>query len=132
MEATLKNLMQALPTLLQENESGVLAETEITFTPFQAIERSKSAVHWLFRPDQTGGTGAAIIRYEPGGESPPHLHTGFELAYVLEGEMITSQGSVKKNEMMLLTPGSRHSSRSGEAGCLALIIWEKPPQPIEE
>ncbi|WP_270168840.1 cupin domain-containing protein [Paenibacillus sp. SYP-B4298] len=131
MNNTLHNLVQSLPVLLQEDESGVLAATELEFSPFRAIERSKSAVHWLFRPEDTGGTGAALIRYEPGGESPPHLHTGYELAYIFEGEMITSQGTVRKNEMMLLPPGSRHHSRS-DIGCLALIVWEKPPQPIEE
>lgn len=127
----MSSLAQILPVLLKEDESGTLTEAKIDFTSFNANSRSKSEIHWLFRPEETGGCGAAIIRYHPGGRSPLHVHTGFELAYIFEGEMITSQGTVKKNDLMLLPPGSQHHSRS-ETGCLALIIWEKPPQTIEE
>ncbi|SFS59172.1 cupin domain-containing protein [Marininema halotolerans] len=123
-------IIQGLPVLLKEDQSGVLSEAEINFTPFIVNDRSKSEIHWLFRPEETGGCGAALVRYHPGGESPLHEHTGFEFAYVLDGEMITNQGKVKKNDLMLLPPGSRHRSRS-ETGCLALIVWEKPPVTIE-
>ncbi|UOF90069.1 cupin domain-containing protein [Fodinisporobacter ferrooxydans] len=130
MNNQLRNLIQGLPVLLKENQLGILSETEIEFTSFSAKARSKSEIHWLFRPEETGGSGAALVRYQPGGQSPLHVHTGFELAYIFDGEMITNQGVVKKNDLMLLPPGSQHSSRS-ETGCLALIIWEKPPQTIE-
>ncbi|GEO28129.1 hypothetical protein AAC03nite_39140 [Alicyclobacillus acidoterrestris] len=128
--SNLSNIIHELPVLLKENQSGILCETGIEFTPYSAHARSKSEIHWLFRSDETGGCGAALVRYHPGGESPLHEHTGFELAYIFDGEMVTNQGTVKKNQLMLLPPGSQHSSRS-ETGCLALIIWEKPPQTIQ-
>ncbi|HDX9494849.1 TPA: cupin domain-containing protein [Bacillus thuringiensis] len=129
MKSQLSNFIQALPEILEGNDLSVFSRTNIDFTEFSKIDRSKSEVHWLIRPEESEGVGAAIIHYHPGGESPPHLHTGFELAYILDGEMITDQGPVKKNDIMLLPPGSQHSSRS-DKGCLAFIIWEKPPQPI--
>lgn len=109
---------------------GGMSETEIDFTSFSANARSKSVIHWLFRPEETGGSGATLVRYQPGGQSPLHVHSGFELAYFLDGEMITSQGTVKKNELMLSPPDSQHSSRN-ETGRLAFIIWEKPAQSIK-
>ncbi|MGM0748670.1 MAG: cupin domain-containing protein [Bacillota bacterium] len=129
MEAILNNLIKGLPNLFKENELGMLSKENIDFTAFGENSRSKSKIHWLFRPEETGGSGAAIILYHPGGSSPLHVHTGFEFAYILEGEMITNQGRLKKNDLMLLPPGSQHSSRS-EIGCLALIVWEKPPKNI--
>ncbi|HDX9619563.1 MULTISPECIES: cupin domain-containing protein [Bacillus cereus group] len=131
MTNQLNNLIKHLPALLKENELGVLTETNIDFTLFSKNERSKSEIHWLIHPEESGGLSAAIVRYYPGGESPLHLHTGFELAYVLDGDMITNQGPVKKNDLIVLPPGSKHNCRS-ENGFLALMIWEKTPEGIDE
>lgn len=125
MNIQLGNLMQALPVLHELNESGVLTKTEYDFKKFSSNERSQSEIHWLIDPKESGGAGAAIVKYAAGSKTPLHLHSGFELALVLEGEMITDQGTVKKNEMILLRPGSQHESHS-ETGALVLIIWEKP------
>lgn len=117
----------SLPTLLRESLQGALVGSEIFFEPLNANSRSNAEICWLFRPAEASGSGAALIRYQPGGQAPLHLHPSFELIYMLEGEMITSQGKVKKNDLIVLPPGSQHSSRS-ETGCLALIIWNKPVQ----
>jgi quercetin dioxygenase-like cupin family protein len=129
MENQLSTLISGLPVLLKENKIGMLSEVDIDFTSFGKCGRLESEIHWLFHPEETGGSGAAIIRYHPGGESPLHVHTGYEFAYIFDGEMITNQGTLKKNDLMLLPPGSQHSSRS-EKGCLALIVWEKPAQNV--
>ncbi|AXI27858.1 hypothetical protein CIB87_02095 [Priestia megaterium] len=119
-----------LPVLHTLDQLGKLSETEINFESYSANERSSSDIHWLFRPEETGGSGAALIRYKAGGTSPLHVHTGFELAYIIDGEFITDQGTVKKNDLILLPPGSQHNSRS-ETGALVLIIWEKPAESVE-
>lgn len=130
MSMQVADLMKALPVLLQLNESAMLSETEIEFQPFKANERSAAEVHWLFRPEETGGCAAGLVRYAAGGSSPAHEHTGFEIIYIFDGEMITNQGVLRKNELICLPPGSQHSFHS-ETGCLALIIWEKPPQVVK-
>jgi len=122
--------LSSLPVLLQQNLQGTLHGTEICFEPLQAGSRSDAEICWLYRPEEAHGSGAALIRYQPGGQAPLHLHTSFELIYMLEGEMITSQGKVKKNDLILLPPGSQHSSKS-ETGCLALIVWNQPVQLID-
>jgi quercetin dioxygenase-like cupin family protein len=125
----MNSLPDFLPALLRENMQGMLAGSEIRFEPMQAGARSQSEICWLFRPEEANGSGAALIRYQPGGSAPCHLHTSFELIYMLEGEMITTQGTVRKNDLILLPPGSQHASRS-ETGCLALIVWNQPVQII--
>jgi len=122
--------LSKLPVLLQENLLGNLSGTEICFEPLYAGSRSKAEICWLYRPEEAHGSGAALIRYQPGGEAPLHVHTSFELIYMLEGEMTTTQGKVKKNDLILLPPGSQHSSKS-ETGCVALIIWNQPVQLID-
>lgn len=122
--------LSGLPVLLRESLGGMLERSEIRFEPLNSGARASAEVCWLFRPEQAHGSAAALIRYLPGGSAPPHRHTSFELIYMLEGEMITTQGSVKKNDLVLLPPGSVHASRS-ETGALALIIWNQPVQLID-
>lgn len=123
--------LSALPALLKGGLEGLLSAAEIRFEPLQAGSRSGAQICWLFRPEQAHGCGAALIRYQPGGQAAPHLHTGFELIYMLEGEMTTTQGTVKQNDLIVLPPGSQHASRSA-TGCLALIVWNRPVQLIAE
>lgn len=115
-----------LPPLLCENLQGTLSRSDIRFEPFQSVSRSNAEICWLFRPEEANGAGAALVRYQPGGWSPPHLHPSFELIYMLDGEISTSQGSVKKGDLILLSPNSRHSMQC-ETGCLALVIWIRMP-----
>jgi quercetin dioxygenase-like cupin family protein len=119
------NLLQSLPRLLTEDQFGMLAETEFDFSTYRANDRGNSQIYWLFRPEEAGGAGAAVVHYAAGGTSPMHVHTGFELAYILDGEFCTNQGNLKKGDMLLLPPGSRHDSWS-ETGALVLIIWQQP------
>ena len=128
-EIHMENLFLQLLTL--NEKENILEKADVVYDPFSATERSKADIHWLFKPDDTNSTGAALIKYYPGGNSPAHLHAGYELIYVLEGEMVTSQGKVRKGDLVLLPPNSVHQS-SCEIGCTAFIIWEKPVIPIKE
>ncbi len=122
--------LSGLPVLLRENLEGVLSSAPIAFEPHGGGARAQAEVHWLFKPEEAHGSAAALIRYLPGGRAPRHRHSSFELIYMLEGEMVTSQGVVKKNDLILLPPGSEHASHS-DTGCLALIIWNQPVQLID-
>lgn len=113
------------------NREGELEETKPKFEMFSDTERLKSDIMWIHCPDEISESGAAIIKYYPGGVSPLHLHPSYELIYIFEGEMLTDQGVVKKGDLIILPPGSKHSSKS-DIGCLALIIWDKPVCSIKE
>ncbi len=120
-----------LPNLLIGDKRESLKNGDLNFEPIIKDGRTAAELHWLFKNDEKNGASAAIIKYHPGGNQPAHIHNGHELIYILEGEMITSTGVVKKNDLVVLNPGSSHSS-SCEKGCLALIVWLKPVSPIGE
>ncbi|MCC8365549.1 cupin domain-containing protein [Xenorhabdus sp. PB61.4] len=121
----------SLPKLLIGSLSENLHSENLKFESINKSGRASAEVHWLFKPEEANGSAAAIIHYYAGGSAPPHLHNGFELIYILEGEMKTSTGIVKKNDLVLLKPGSIHES-SSEIGCVALIIWQQPVTVINE
>ena len=46
-------------------------------------------LHWSpVTFDRETGKGAFIIRFDPGGESVPHEHLGYEEFYVIEGTVV--------------------------------------------
>lgn len=118
-----------LPRLLIGISSDDLILKELYFEPIVKNGRSSAEVHWLFKPEEANGSAAAIIRYHAGGSGKMHLHTGFELIYILKGEIETTSGRLKKNDLVLLRPGSVHASRCSD-GCVALIIWQQPVQTL--
>lgn len=124
-----KNSELSLPRLLIGNFSDDLLDKKLYFEPIMENGRESAEVHWLFKAEEANGSAAAIIRYHAGGIGKMHLHTGFELIYILEGEMETTSGVVKKNDLVLLKPGSVHASRCSD-GCVALIIWQQPVQTL--
>ena len=63
-----------------------------------------------------------IIRFEADSSSNLHRHNGYEEFYVLNGELIDSDGKVfKKGDYIKFEKGSKHSSYS-ETGCTLLVI----------
>ena len=125
----MKKSQNNLPNFVRGLAEESLRTEQLNFVPIEMNGRTCAEVHWLFKPDQADGTAAAVIRYCPGGSTPFPLHTGYELIYMLEGEMKTSTGIVKKNDLILLDPGSIHASCS-DKGCIALIIWQKAVQEL--
>lgn len=118
-----------LPRLLVGSFAHDLQSQSFNFEPIIHDGRSSAEVHWLYKSDDANGSAAAIIHYHAGGSGQMHLHTGYELIYILEGEMVTTTGVVKKNDLILLKPGSAHASSCSE-GCVALIIWQQSVQTL--
>ncbi len=71
---------------------------------------------------------AAIMRYRPGATAMPHRHSGYELIYVLSGELETDDGTYPANSLLVMPPGSVHAPRSPR-GCVGLVVWEQPVRP---
>lgn len=106
-----------------------LSKTEINFEPIIQDGRCKAEVFYLFLPEEAESSSAALIKYHPGGEAPLHRHISFELIYILDGEMITAEGTFRKNDLILFKPGSIHYSKT-KKGCLVLVIWYKQVEQI--
>lgn len=105
------------------NEKTRKLDTEIiSFENFDNENRKNAQVYWLYRAEDNSKASAAIVRYKKGGFSPEHIHTGFELIYMLDGEMNTSQEVVKKGDIIYYDPDTKHDFYT-DKGCLALITW---------
>lgn len=68
----------------------------------------------------------AVVSYEPGQASSPHLHSGSVFAYVLEGEVVSQLGGgSRQSPTRLASLGMSHR---------ALRIWSRemraPPGPL--
>ena|SRR5689334_3976461 len=71
------------------------------------------------------GPSVALLRYQPGARVPPHVHSGFEVIYVLEGAQSDENGSYEAGTLVVNREGEGHSVWS-DGGCLVLIVWERP------
>ncbi|MEM9089741.1 MAG: cupin domain-containing protein [Cyanobacteria bacterium P01_F01_bin.53] len=81
-------------------------------------------IHRLYG-DSKRGPSAALLKYEPGATVPQHSHTGYEHIIVLSGAQSDAQGTYPAGTLVINPPGSQHNIVS-DAGCIVLIIWEKP------
>lgn len=96
---------------------------KVKFKPFDrygsAIE--KMSWHEISYNAETG-FGTFVLKLDPGAQSIPHEHTGFEEFMVLQGEMVDFDNTVfKKGDFVTFEPSSCHSSSSPK-GCLLLVF----------
>ena len=84
-------------------------------------------IHKLYDTSDTGANGpaAAVVRYEPGANVQKHIHPGYELIFVLEGELINDAGRHGPGTLEVCPPNSGHALGS-ETGCTFLVVWEQP------
>ncbi len=99
-------------------------------TPFQPYDRfgeTLPGLSWLnLSYDEETGHGSFLVRFEPGGSSPPHEHTGIEEFMVLEGGLVDSDGAVfSTGDFVSFAPGTRHFSTAPE-GCLIVVFMRGP------
>ena len=88
--------------------------------------RANVLIHRLYDARHEGkGPAAALLRYLPGAKVPAHLHQGYELILVLEGELINDAGVHGPGTLEICPPGNTHWL-SSETGCVFLVVWEQP------
>ncbi|NCJ08733.1 transcription negative regulator ChrR [Synechococcales cyanobacterium C] len=75
--------------------------------------------------DGRQGASAALLRYQPGARVPHHQHLGFEHVLVLSGAQRDRNGEHRSGTLVVNPPQSIHQVCS-DAGCIVLVIWEKP------
>lgn len=72
--------------------------------------------------DAESGQGAYMIRMEPGAETIAHVHKRREEYFIIEGDLIESDGKVLgPGDYVVYQPGSYHNSRT-DTGCLLIGI----------
>lgn len=111
----------------------VVSIDEAAFRPFDRYGKPIPKIEWLpISYDEETGQGTFLIRFEAGGRSLPHEHTGFEEFLVLEGELKDDDGTVfRKGDFVTFAPGSCHHSVS-EKGCLLAVFMRGPNRLLDE
>ncbi len=120
-----------LPTLFTGIPGTDFGAAEMLFQPLLRDGRIGAEMHSLYSTRETGegGPAAAIVRYLPGAVSRPHRHPGYELIWIIEGELETDDGTYPANSLLLMPPDTIHAPRSPK-GALGLVVWEKPVEQV--
>ncbi len=100
------------------------------FRPYQIDGREGVSIFYLYDARQNAqGPAAALVRYAAGALTPRHLHQGWELLQVIEGELIDDRGCHGPGIVQVYPPGSTHEL-SSNTGCTFLVVWEQPVRPV--
>ncbi|MEU3524262.1 cupin domain-containing protein [Streptomyces sp. NPDC038707] len=122
---------ELLPALFAGLPGTSFTRRALDFRPVLAGGRAGAEMHALYTTDDTGpgGPAAAVMRYLPGAVAPAHRHPGYELIYVLSGELETDDGVYPANSLLVMPPNSVHAPRSPR-GAVGLVVWERPVEPV--
>ncbi|MDQ2696827.1 MAG: cupin domain-containing protein [Pseudomonadota bacterium] len=108
-------------------EIGKVALPDIEFQEYQPGLRKNVLIHLLF--DNTKhdpkGSDAALIRYLPGAFTPRHLHMGYEMVFVLDGEYVENDVLHPPGTLIIRAPGTTHEMKSA-TGCTILAMRDVP------
>ncbi|WP_170005757.1 cupin domain-containing protein [Marinobacter guineae] len=100
---------------------------DIDFVEMEPDLRNNVLIHVLFdnKHDDPTGSDAALIKYLPGAFVPLHLHRGYEMVFVLQGEYIENGETHPPGSLIVRSPGTTHSMRSN-IGCVILAMRDIP------
>ena len=117
--------------------SGLLTDTAnldaIAWERYDQPGREGVLIHKLYDTSDTGagGPAAALVRYEPGANVRKHIHPGYELIFVIEGELVNDAGRHGPGTLEVCPPNSSHALGS-DIGCTFLVVWEQPVRLAEQ
>jgi anti-sigma factor ChrR (cupin superfamily) len=105
----------------------------IDWEPYGADGRSNVLIHRLYdtRTVEEHGPAAALLWYKPGASVRRHMHSGYELIYVLDGVLSNDAGDHPPGTLEICPPGSTHQLASKD-GCKFLVVWERPVHVMAE
>ncbi len=105
----------------------------LSFQEYQPGLRTNVLIHPLF--DNTkkdpNGSDAALIQYLPGAFTPRHLHVGYEMVLVLDGEYVENDVLYLPGSLIIRAPGTTHEMRS-DVGCTILAMRDIPVKQLTD
>ncbi len=106
---------------------GKVSLPDIPFEVYQSGLRKNVLIHPLFdnTADDPNGSDAALIKYLPGAFTPRHLHMGYEMVLVLDGEYVENDILYTPGTLIIRAPGTTHEMRS-DVGCTILAMRDVP------
>jgi len=78
----------------------------------------------ILKRDVTADSQVTLIRFEPGGRIPEHVHRKDEECYVLEGEVTVGSHRVRAGDFHIARAGARHSDLTSATGAVVMIRSE--------
>tara|TARA_B100000965_G_C19505132_1_gene719265 strand:+ start:647 stop:991 length:345 start_codon:yes stop_codon:yes gene_type:complete len=95
--------------------------SKLKFEPFDRYGSVIPGMSWhKISYDDKTSHGTYISKLEPGTKTIPHKHKGYEEFYVLEGELIDSDGTIfKAGDFITFSPDSEHGSHTN-TGCILI------------
>jgi len=113
-------------------DRNIIDVHNVDFKPFDRYGSPVEKMSWhIISYDKTSGQGSYVLKMDPGAQTIPHIHMGFEEFLIVEGELIDSDGMIfKKGEFVSFEPGSQHSSFS-KTGALIIVFQRGLNQPIK-
>ncbi|MEN3032056.1 cupin domain-containing protein [Chromobacterium amazonense] len=108
-------------------ELGDVQVPDLDFAEYQPGLRKNVLIHLLFdnTREDPQGSDAALIRYLPGAFVPRHLHMGYEMVLVLQGEYVENDVLYRPGSLVIRAPGTTHEMRS-DTGCTILAMRDVP------
>ncbi|MDC1385841.1 cupin domain-containing protein [Candidatus Thioglobus sp.] len=115
------------------NNRKIIDVHNVEFMPFDRYGSPVPKMSWhIISYDQVSGQGSYVLKMDPGAQTVPHTHMGFEEFFIVEGELIDSDGTVfNKGEFVSFKPASQHSSYS-EKGALIIVFQRGLNIPLKE
>lgn len=127
MSAPKINSPESNDKVIKLNIAGKVTLPDIPFVEYQPGLRDNVLIHVLFDNTATdpSGSDAALIKYLPGSFTPRHLHMGYEMVFVLDGEYVENDILYKPGALIIRAPGTTHEMRS-DTGCTFLAMRDVP------
>lgn len=106
---------------------GEVTLPDLEFDIYQPGLRENVLIYPLFDNTKIDplGSDAALIQYKPGAFVPRHLHVGYEMVLVLQGEYVENDILYRPGSLIIRSPGSTHEMRS-DIGCTILAVRDIP------
>ena len=102
------------------NKRKITDINKLKFEPFDRYVTVISGMSWhKISYDDKTNLGTYISKLEPGTKTIPHKHNGYEEFYVLDWELIDSDGTIfKTGDFVTFLPDSEHGSYTVKGGLL--------------
>ena len=114
------------------NKRKITKLDHLKFKPFNKYGKPIKGWSWhKISFDKKTNFGTYISKLDPGTKTLPHIHTGHEEFFILEGELIDSDGTIfKTGDFVTFLPGSIHGSHT-ETGCLLITFMRGVNEPLK-
>ncbi|MBT8433788.1 MAG: cupin domain-containing protein [Gammaproteobacteria bacterium] len=110
--------------MLNTSLRKIISTRDDEFKPYDRYGEPIPGMSWIALSGElfNGEFECFLLRMDPGAQSRPHEHTGFEEFLVMEGELIDCDGtSYRSGDFVRFSPSSKHSSHTPE-GCTLLVM----------